>query len=450
MDEKSYLIRKIKAFKGMKNSAVLLDAVLVGLAVSGVPAAALEFFSIFFPFYPVHFAAAGCFLMGVAAGLVFAIIRRIDMKSAARYMDCFGLGERVLTAYENLHRPEEIYALQRTDTVSHVKEQEENLKVRICPPGRHFTAFALSVCMVFLFALIPSQAKDTARERHEVTLEAKEQEKELEKELSNLKKADTSSLTREQKQALKELQESLKLSMEALKTVRSKEELAEEKQKLTYKYDAAEELLAENTKASAQDFAGIGSENGENTGNPSGNQDKGSGDTSGDGSNASGNSGNGNSTQDAGAGSGNNSNGAGSSQSENSSENNDSSQSGSSNGEGSGNGTGGNGNGSGSGVGNGNGSGSGSGRGTGSSDTGHDYVSIPNKVGNDSSIAGNKGDSKDSDYYRAKNGLAWEGEHVSVDSVIGDYTKDAYESIASGRYPKGMESVIRDYFQSLN
>lgn len=446
MDEKSYLIRKIKAFKGMKNSAVLLDAVLVGLAVSGVPAAALEFFSIFFPFYPVHFAAAGCFLMGVAAGLVFAIIRRIDMKSAARYMDSFGLGERVLTAYENLHRPEEIYALQRTDTVSHVKEQEENLKVRICPPGRHFTAFALSVCMVLLFALIPSQAKDTARERHEVTLEAKEQEKELEKELSNLKKADTSSLTREQKQALKELQESLKLSMEALKTVKSKEALAEEKQKLTYKYDAAEELLAENTKASAQDFAGIGSENGENTGN----QDKGSGDTSGDESNASGNSGNGNSTQDAGAGSGNNSNGAGSSQSENSSENNDSSQSGSSNGEGSGNGTGGNGNGSGSGVGNGNGSGSGSGRGTGSSDTGHDYVSIPNKVGNDSSIAGSKGDSKDSDYYRAKNGLAWEGEHVSVDSVIGDYTKDAYESIASGRYPKGMESVIRDYFQSLN
>lgn len=446
MDEKSYLIRKIKAFKGMKNSAVLLDAILVGLAVSGVPAAMLEFFSIFFPFYPVHFATAGCFLMGVAAGLVFAIIRRIDMKSAARYMDSFGLGERVLTAYENLHRPEEIYALQRTDTVSHVKEQEENLKVRICPPGRHFTAFALSVCMVFLFALIPSQAKDTARERHEVTLEAKEQEKELEKELSNLKKADTSSLTREQKQALKELQESLKLSMEALKTVKSKEALAEEKQKLTYKYDAAEELLAENTKASAQDFAGIGSENGENTGN----QDKGSGDTSGDESNASGNSGNGNSTQDAGAGSGNNSNGAGSSQSENSSENNDSSQSGSSNGEGSGNGTGGNGNGSGSGVGNGNGSGSGSGRGTGSSDTGHDYVSIPNKVGNDSSIAGNKGDSKDSDYYRAKNGLAWEGEHVSVDSVIGDYTKDAYESIASGRYPKGMESVIRDYFQSLN
>ena len=446
MDEKSYLIRKIKAFKGMKNSAVLLDAILVGLAVSGVPAAMLEFFSIFFPFYPVHFATAGCFLMGVAAGLVFAIIRRIDMKSAARYMDSFGLGERVLTAYENLHRPEEIYALQRTDTISHVKEQEENLKVRICPPGRHFTAFALSVCMVLLFALIPSQAKDTARERHEVTLEAKEQEKELEKELSNLKKADTSSLTREQKQALKELQESLKLSMEALKTVKSKEALAEEKQKLTYKYDAAEELLAEKTKASAQDFAGIGSENGENTGN----QDKGSGDTSGDESNASGNSGNGNSTQDAGAGSGNNSNGAGSSQSENSSENNDSSQSGSSNGEGSGNGTGGNGNGSGSGVGNGNGSGSGSGRGTGSSDTGHDYVSIPNKVGNDSSIAGNKGDSKDSDYYRAKNGLAWEGEHVSVDSVIGDYTKDAYESIASGRYPKGMESVIRDYFQSLN
>lgn len=59
-------------------------------------------------------------------------------------------------------------------------------------------------------------------------------------------------------------------------------------------------------------------------------------------------------------------------------------------------------------------------------------MSVPNKLGNDSSITKDKGDSKNSDYYKAKNGLAWKGEHVDLDSVVGDYTKEAYEGIANG------------------
>ena len=90
------------------------------------------------------------------------------------------------------------------------------------------------------------------------------------------------------------------------------------------------------------------------------------------------------------------------------------------------------------------------GRGTGSGGGTHDYVSVPNKLGNDSSITKDKGDSKNSDYYKAKNGLAWKGEHVDLDSVVGDYTKEAYEGIANGKYPAGMEDVIRNYFENLN
>lgn len=56
-------------------------------------------------------------------------------------------------------------------------------------------------------------------------------------------------------------------------------------------------------------------------------------------------------------------------------------------------------------------------------------MSVPNKLGNDSSITKDKGDSKNSDYYKAKNGLAWKGEHVDLDSVVGDYTKEAYEAL---------------------
>ena len=119
------------------------------------------------------------------------------------------------------------------------------------------------------------------------------------------------------------------------------------------------------------------------------------------------------------------------------------------NGSGSGNGNG-QGNGNGNGNGNGSGSGKGSGRGTGSSSTAHDYVTVPNKVGDDSSLHGDKTGKNNSDYYRAQNGLTWEGDHVSLDSVIADYTKNAYEGISSGRYPSGMENVIKDYFKNLN
>ena len=71
-------------------------------------------------------------------------------------------------------------------------------------------------------------------------------------------------------------------------------------------------------------------------------------------------------------------------------------------------------------------------------------------MGEDQGLTGNKNGDQDSGYYRQTNGLSWEGEHVEYDSVIGEYTENAYEGIANGRYPSGMEPVIRDYFENLN
>lgn len=55
-----------------------------------------------------------------------------------------------------------------------------------------------------------------------------------------------------------------------------------------------------------------------------------------------------------------------------------------------------------------------------------------------------------SEYFRAQNGLSWEGTHVSHEAVIGSYERNAYEGIAAGRYPSGMEDVIKNYFASFN
>ncbi|MCH5255147.1 MAG: hypothetical protein J1F41_09490, partial [Lachnospiraceae bacterium] len=94
--------------------------------------------------------------------------------------------------------------------------------------------------------------------------------------------------------------------------------------------------------------------------------------------------------------------------------------------------------------------GSGSGRGTGSTNIPHDYVSIPNDVADSENLTGNSVDHDNSEYFRAQNGLSWEGTHMSHEAVIGSYEQNAYEGIAAGRYPSGMENVIKEYFSSFN
>ncbi len=39
---------------------------------------------------------------------------------------------------------------------------------------------------------------------------------------------------------------------------------------------------------------------------------------------------------------------------------------------------------------------------------------------------------------------------MDYNSVISQYTNRAFEGITRGKYPSGMESVIRDYFENLN
>ena len=59
-------------------------------------------------------------------------------------------------------------------------------------------------------------------------------------------------------------------------------------------------------------------------------------------------------------------------------------------------------------------------------------------------------DHDNSDYFRAQNGLSWEGTRMSYEAVIGSYERNAYEGIAAGQYPTGMEDVIKEYFSSFN
>ena len=463
MDERNYLLRAIRQCRRKLNIAKLLDTCVCALACAGVAAIVLEAVSIWIPFYYVHVCAGIALLVALFAGLVYAFAKRVGMKEAAQRIDTFGLKERTQTAYEQLTDEGTFAAMQRHDAVEVLQRGLANkqIKIRMFPDKRHLIAMVLSLAVACGLAFVPSQARDVASQRHAIRQEAKEKQDELEELADALEQMDTSSLTDEQKARLAELQDALSRSMQELARADSKEALDAAESKLGFKYEQANQslmnmaselgkeqqsALAEATalaKAAAeangqQSGSGNGtlSAAGGSNGTPSAN-----GGNSGDGNN--GNNGNNGNSSD-----GNNGNGDGNG----SDGDNNSNGQGAGNGDGSnGNGSNGAGSGSGSGAGNGgSGNGSGSGRGTGQGGGTHDYVSVPNKTGNDDNLTGNKTGDGDGDSYRAQNGLVWEGDHVSLDSVIGDYTKNAYEGISSGRYPSGMEDVIKDYFKNLS
>ena len=468
MDERNYLLQAIRRSRRKLNMAKTLDTCTCFLACAGVAAILLEAVSIWVPFYYVHLCAGIALLVAIAAGLVYSIVRRTGMHEAARRIDTFGLQERVQTAYEQLEDESAFARMQRCDAAEklRIKVEKKEIRIRLLPDKRHLIAAVLSLALACGLAFIPSQARETASQRHAIHQEAKEKQKELSELTDALEQMDTGTLTDEQKAKLSELQEALNRSMQELSRADSREALDAAESKLGFKLEQTSQSLANLAsqmskeqqaaiaqaqalaKAAAQAGAKQSGSNGtQSASNGGSNGTPGAGNgSSGDGSN--GNSSNGNGSNGNGA-NGNNANG----------DSNGNGSDGTNSGNGSGNGSGdgsngagsnGNGSGNGSGSGSGTGNGTGNGRGTGQGGGTHDYVSVPNATGNDENLTGNKTGDENGDSYRAQNGLVWEGDHVSLDSVIGDYTKDAYEGISSGRYPSGMEDVIKDYFKNLS
>ena len=473
MDIGKYLMTQIRKCRNRMNLARLIDCCIVFAAAGGVPGMICELVSLVRPFYYAHLAAALCFGLGLSAGAGYALCRRSDLEVAARRLDSFGLKERMVTAYELMDRGTETgnvwVQMQRQDAFEHYNRARAGIKIPLWPDKRHVLALVLSAVIVAGLGFVPSPVREQARLRHQVQKEAEEEQKQLEQLTDALEGVDMESMTEEQRMRMQELLEAMQRSREELAQADTWESLGLARERLDYKYQQAEQSLAQLASqtenpgaagiASAQALAraagqngndlsqaglsgarlspgqtGGSGENGGIAGNGTGvkENDGGSGTGGNDGGNGS--SGNGN---DGGSGTGGNGGGNGT------------------DGSGPGNqgavsGEGGNGSGNGSGEGDGQGNGGGSGRGTGSSSATRDYVSIPNEIADDASLTGQKNGDQNSDYFRQQNGLAWEGNHVDYNSVISQYTDRAYEGISMGRYPSGMESVIRDYFENLS
>ena len=428
MDIRKYLTVQIKKCRNRMNLARLIDCAIVFAAAGGVLGTACELVSLVWPFYHVHLAAGLCFGLGLLAGAGCALHRRADMEQAARRLDSFGLKERIVTAYELMDKGVEtgdaLAEMQRQDALVHYNQARDRIKIPLRPDKRHVLALVLSVIMVAGLSLVPSPVREQAQLRHQVQEAAKEELQQLEALADALDRVDMESLTEEQKLRMQELQEAMRRSWEELTHSDTWESLALAQERLEYKYQQAGQSLAQ-LASQMQDPGAAGIASAQAL------------------AQAAGQNGGGNNLAQAAISSGQSGNGSNSGNGDGNGSNN-----GNGDGNGSNNGNGdGNGNGNGDGAGQGNGSG---GRGTGSSNALHDYVSIPNDIGDDPSLTGEKNGDQNSGYFRQQNGLAWEGEHVDYNSVISQYTNRAFEGITRGKYPSGMESVIRDYFENLN
>lgn len=445
MDEKKFLSH-IRNCRHRLNVARFFDMLSVALCIGAGVGILFQAVSFLVPFYYANLYSLLVLVIAACSALAAALLKRTGMSEAALVMDGFGFRERIVTAYENLGKSGEILELQREDAMERLEKNWDKIKIRIMPSEKKIAVTMVLLVSLFVLSILPSTVRERAKELHQVQQQAKEKEEEIEEVLEELETLAGQELTPEQLAALQEMMESMQSSEAEFKQASSAEMLNTANEKLEYKYENISSQLA-NMAQSMQNGAAVSQVSAEamqamaekmqqmtesgasqslasnqnarnqsgNGENQTGNQNSGQNGQSGDGQNGQG---------DGQSGTGQGQNGQ--------------------NGSGSGEGPNGENGGTGS------GDGSGTGRGEGSGSTPHDYVSIPNEIVDSGNLTGNADNHDDSEFFRTQNGLSWEGVHIPHDAVIGSYEKNAYEGIASGKYPSGMEDVIKEYFSSFN
>ncbi|MDE6389326.1 MAG: hypothetical protein K2L82_16175 [Lachnospiraceae bacterium] len=440
MEQREFL-KIIRVFRRRMNIADLLKKSVSALSIGAGAGLLFQVVALFAPLYYADLYMILAFLLAEMAVFVVMLIKRTTMEQAALRMDGFGFDERIVTAYEHLDEEGALIRLQREDAMKQLREHRERIQIPLRPSLKRIGLLFLLIVLSVGLSVLPSGAKDRARELHSVQEEAKEKEDEIEEIIEALEQLAQEELTEEQQEMLREMTESLESSIAEYQQADSDKMLTAASQKLSYKYENMSSQLSDIIQ-DLQDGAGVSVVSADAMQEMADRlkkmsdmrQAKSDGSGTGQGSGGQGDAGDGNGQ----SGQGDTGDGNGNGQSGNGAGNDDGQNGQSGNGDGNGQ------------NGQGEGGGSGNGRGDGSNSTPHDYISVPNAVADSGNLTGNVGNHETSEYFRAQNGLNWEGAHTSYEEVIGSYEQNAYEGIAAQRYPSGMEDIIKEYFASFN
>lgn len=429
MEQRAF-VKMIHAFQRRMNIASVLQKSIAALCIGAAAGILFQAAALVVPFYYASLYSGLALVLSLLTALVLAYVKRISPEQAALAMDSFGFDERIITAYECLGQEGVLVRLQREDAMNQLAEHQDRIRLALLPSWKNPVLLLGFLAVMSGLALLPSAVKEHARELHEVRKEAREQMKELDEFASSLDKLAQEEISQEQKNTLQEMLGSLEASRTEFEQADSAKLLFAAANKLEYKYAmmgseleefakrlrdgvAASPMTAESMQVLAERMQELGGMqlakgNGTQTGS---NQQGQSGSQNGQGSSGSQAGQNGNGSQ-------NGQNGSGSQTGQSGNQMSDHSK--------------------------------GSGRGVGSDSTPHDYVSVPNDITDSGNLTGNAANHEASEYFRAQNGLGWEGEHTTYESVLGSYEQKAYEGIDAGQYPSNMEEVIKEYFSSFN
>ncbi len=429
MEQRAF-VKMIHAFQRRMNIASVLQKSIAALCIGAAAGILFQAAALVVPFYYASLYSGLALALSLLTALVLAYVKRISPEQAALAMDSFGFDERIITAYECLGQESVLVRLQREDAMNQLAEHQDRIRLALLPSWKKPVLLLGFLAVMSGLALLPSAVKERARELHEVRKEAREQMKELDELASSLDKLAQEEISQEQKNALQEMLGSLEASRTEFEQADSAKLLFAATNKLEYKYAmmgseleefakrlrdgvAASPMTAESMQVLAERMQELGGmQLAKGTGAQTGSNQQGqSGSQNGQGSSGSQAGQNGNGSQ-------NGQNGSGSQTGQSGNQMSDHSK--------------------------------GSGRGVGSDSTPHDYVSVPNDITDSGNLTGNAANHEASEYFRAQNGLGWEGEHTTYESVLGSYEQKAYEGIDAGQYPSNMEEVIKEYFSSFN
>ncbi len=429
MEQRAF-VKMIHAFQRRMNIASVLQKSIAALCIGAAAGILFQAAALVVPFYYASLYSGLALALSLLTALVLAYVKRISPEQAALAMDSFGFDERIITAYECLGQESVLVRLQREDAMNQLAEHQDRIRLALLPSWKKPVLLLGFLAVMSGLALLPSAVKERARELHEVRKEAREQMKELDELASSIDKLAQEEISQEQKNTLQEMLGSLEASRTEFEQADSAKLLSAATNKLEYKYAmmgseleefakrlrdgvAASPMTAESMQVLAERMQELGGiQLAQGTGAQTGSNQQGqSGSQNGQGSSGSQAGQNGNGSQ-------NGQNGSGSQTGQSGNQMSDHSK--------------------------------GSGRGVGSDSTPHDYVSVPNDIADSGNLTGNAANHEASEYFRAQNGLGWEGEHTTYESVLGSYEQKAYEGIAAGQYPSNMEEVIKEYFSSFN
>lgn len=429
MEQRAF-VKMIHAFQRRMNIASVLQKSIAALCIGAAAGILFQAAALVVPFYYASLYSGLALVLSLLTALVLAYVKRISPEQAALAMDSFGFDERIITAYECLGQEGVLVRLQREDAMNQLAEHQDRIRLALLPSWKKPVLLLGFLAVMSGLALLPSAVKERARELHEVRKEAREQMKELDELASSIDKLAQEEISQEQKNTLQEMLGSLEASRTEFEQADSAKLLSAATNKLEYKYAmmgseleefakrlrdgvAASPMTAESMQVLAERMQELGGmQLAKGTGAQTGSNQQGqSGSQNGQGSSGSQAGQNGNGSQ-------NGQNGSGSQTTQSGNQMSDHSK--------------------------------GSGRGVGSDSTPHDYVSVPNDITDSGNLTGNAANHEASEYFRAQNGLGWEGEHTTYESVLGSYEQKAYEGIDAGQYPSNMEEVIKEYFSSFN